>query len=119
MSEKHESLEKLVSILVQQNKEIIIQNKNFINKIAKADETYRRKLEALIFFMMIGRKNNEGNIIIPQQTHTLLKGLSNKNKKKNSSSNAIEIFNKDNHSTNFSPSEVHELYKKLVSESEG
>ena len=110
----------MVSILVQQNKEIIIQNKNFINKIAKADETYRRKLEALIFFMMLGRKNSEGNIIIPQQTHNLMKGLSNKNKKKNSSpSNALEVFNKDNNSKNFSSSDFQELYNKLVSESEG
>ena len=29
---------------------------------------------------MLGLKNNDGNIIIPQQTHQLLKGLRNKKK---------------------------------------
>ena len=49
-----------------------------------------------------------------------MKGLSNKNKKKNSSpSNALEVFNKDNNSKNFSSSDFQELYNKLVSESEG
>ena len=44
LSEKHESLQNLVSILVEQNKEIIMQNKNFINKISKMDDNYRKKL---------------------------------------------------------------------------
>lgn len=57
-----------------------MQNKNFLNRIAKMDETYRRKLQTLIFLMMLGLKNNDGNIIIPQQTHQLLKGLRNKKK---------------------------------------
>lgn len=40
---------------------------------------------------MLGLKNSDGNIIIPQQTHALLKGLRNKKKEKPSpsSSNAI------------------------------
>lgn len=49
--------------------------------------------------MMIGLKNNDGNIIIPEQTHALLKGIKNGGKKKEkispSPSNALEVFNKE------------------------
>jgi hypothetical protein len=50
-------LQNLVSMLVEQNKEIIMQNKNFINKINTVDDSYRKKLETLIFLMVFGLKN--------------------------------------------------------------
>ena len=44
LTEKHEGLQNLVSVLVEQNKEIIVQNKRFLNKLSKIDESYRKKL---------------------------------------------------------------------------
>ena len=88
-------------MLVEQNKEIIMQNKNFLNKLVKADESYRKKLETLIFLIVLSRKNSEGNIIIPHQVHSMLKGFrsAKKEKKKPATSeekneNALELFKK-------------------------
>ena len=80
LNEKHEGLQSLVSILVEQNKEIIMQNKNFINKIGKMDDNYRKKLETLIFLMVFGLKNGEGNIIIPQQLSNMIRAFTSKKK---------------------------------------
>ena len=44
LTEKHEGLQNLVTVLVEQNKEIIMQNKSFVNKLNKMDENYRKKL---------------------------------------------------------------------------
>jgi hypothetical protein len=62
-------------MLVEQNKEIIIQNKNFINKINTVDDSYRKKLETLIFLMVFGLKNGENNIIMPQQLNNMIKAF--------------------------------------------
>ena len=44
LTEKHEGLQNLVSVLVEKNKEIIVQKKRFLNKLSKIDESYRKKL---------------------------------------------------------------------------
>ena len=80
LSQKHESLQKLVTILVEQNKEIIMQNKNFVGKISKMDDNYRKKLETLIFLMVFGLKNGENNIIIPQQLSNMIRAFTSKKK---------------------------------------
>jgi hypothetical protein len=58
------------------------------------DENYRRKIETLIFLMMMGLKNGDTNIIIPQQAHTMLKSLG-KKKAKSSNTNSLEVFKKE------------------------
>lgn len=80
LSQKHESLQNLVSILVEQNKEIIMQNKNFVHKISKMDDNYRKKLETLIFLMVFGLKNGDTNIIIPQQLSNMIRAFTSKKK---------------------------------------
>lgn len=90
LSEKHESLQNLVSILVEQNKEIIMQNKNFINKISKMDDSYRKRLETLIFLMVFGLKNGDNNVIIPQQLSNMIRAFTSKKKEKRPKNNPQE-----------------------------
>ena len=103
LTEKHEGLQNLVSVLVEQNKEIIMQNKSFVSKLNKMDENYRKKLETLIFLMVFGLKNGENNIIVPQQLNNMIKAFTSKGKKKGSSkknaepapdTQALEVFKK-------------------------
>lgn len=58
------------------------------------DESYRKKIETLMFLMMMGIKNGDGNIIIPQQVHTMLKNMG-KKKTKSSNPNSLEVFKKE------------------------
>jgi len=51
-----------------------MQNKSFINKINSIDDSYRKKLETLIFLMMFGLKNGE-NIVMPQQLNNMIKAF--------------------------------------------
>lgn len=64
-----------MSVLVEQNKEIILQNKSFINKINNLDDSYRKKLETLIFLMVFGLKNGDNSIIVPQQLNNMIKAF--------------------------------------------
>lgn len=57
-----------------------MQNKNFINKINKMDDNYRKKLETLIFLMVFGLKNGDNNIIIPQQLSNMIRAFTSKKK---------------------------------------
>lgn len=83
LTEKHDGLQNLVSVLVEQNKEIIMQNKGFIEKLNKVDDNYRTKLETLIFLMVFGLKGGENNIIVPAQLSNMIKAFTSKSTKKN------------------------------------
>lgn len=52
-----------------------MQNKSFINKINSIDDSYRKKLETLIFLMVFGLKNGDSNIIVPQQLNNMIKAF--------------------------------------------
>jgi hypothetical protein len=49
-----------------------MQNKSFINKITSMDDNYKKKLETLIFLMVFGLKNGDGNITVPQKLNNMI-----------------------------------------------
>lgn len=61
-----------------------MQNKAFINKINNLDDSYRKKLETLIFLMVFGLKNGDNNIIVPQQLNHMIKAFATSKKDKKS-----------------------------------
>ena len=69
-----------------------MQNKAFINKINTLDDSYRKKLETLIFLMVFGLKNGDNNIIVPQQLNNMIKAFatSKKDKKQKAPSNGTD-----------------------------
>jgi len=71
---KHDDLQNFVSVLVDQNKEILMQNRNFVNKMSKMEEKYRNKLETLMLLLLFGKaKNSTGQpFILPQQFQNML-----------------------------------------------
>lgn len=76
LATKHNDLQNLVSILIEQNKEIIMQNRQFVMKMNKMDEKYRKKLETLIF-MMLWKQNGEKGFVMPPQITNFLRSIKN------------------------------------------
>lgn len=78
---KHEDLQSFVSMLVDQNKEILMQNRSFVNKMSKMEERYRNKLETLMLLLLFGKaKNSNGQpFILPQQFQNMLESFSEQN----------------------------------------
>jgi len=78
---KHEDLQSFVSMLVDQNKEILMQNRSFVNKMSKMEERYRNKLETLMLLLLFGKaKNSNGQpFILPQQFQNMLESFTEQN----------------------------------------
>lgn len=68
-------------MLVDQNKEILLQNRTFVNKMSKMEERYRNKLETLMLLLLFGKaKNSNGQpFILPQQFQNMLETFGEQN----------------------------------------
>ena len=53
-----------------------MQNRQFIMKMNKMDERYRKKLETLIWMVLFGKQNNGNNgFVIPAEATNMIKSL--------------------------------------------
>lgn len=104
-----------------------MQNKNFINRISKTDDNYRKKLETLIFLMVFGLKNGGNNIIIPQQLTSMIKALTTQKKDKankyapaadDKNSNAVQLFKQSSGDGRFNNKKIDEIFQMLEQDSQ-
>lgn len=68
------------------------------------DDNYKKKLETLIFLMVFGLKNGDGNITVPQKLNNMISAFTTGKKQKKPKNNSTVV--------NDGSSQAMELFKK-------